>query len=212
MVATSEQAYLAGVTLSPREIHLHLNIAGRNIDNANDLVRQVAALFCREDLAEYEPTHTPGKALSAILQSATDVQWKWGFGVVEYVFLAPRPFYHRTTETTVSGTDSVTINPLGSVPCRPIITHTMAADASALTIAADNTTIMRIRNPLGTDLQAGQVIAVDFASRLVEIGGTPAMTFVDYTASVWHPNITGQTTITLSDAGNTTVRWKDEWM
>lgn len=212
MVSASDQSYLAGVTLSPREIHLHLNIAGRNIDHANDLARRLAALFCREDLAEYEPSHTPGKALSVILKSATDVHWKWGFGVIEYVFLAPRPFYHSISETVITGGVTVRIEPMGSVLCRPVISHTMAADAQALTISAGGQTIMRIRNPLGTDLQAGQIIDVDFASRLVEIAGQPAMAFVDYTASTWHPRMIGATEITLSDAGDTTVRWRDEWM
>lgn len=212
MVSASDQAYLAGVTLSPREIHLHLNFAGRNTDHANDLARRVAQLFCREDLAEYEPSHTPGKALSVILVSATDVRWKWGFGVIEYVFQAPRPYYHSTSETVITGGDTILIEPMGSVPCRPIISHTMDADAQALTISAGGGTVMRIRNPLGTDLQAGQVINVDFGSRLVEIAGQPAMTFVDYTASTWHPRMLGATEILLSDAGDTTVRWRDEWM
>ena len=78
MVTASRQSYLAGVDVAPREVKLHLNFAGRSIDNANELAAKVAALFCRDQLAEYEPTHMPGKALNVVLQSASDPAWKWG--------------------------------------------------------------------------------------------------------------------------------------
>lgn len=217
MLATSRQSYLAGVDLSPREVHLHLNFAGRSIDNANELAAKAAALFCRDDLAEYEPTHMPGKALSVILQSASEPQWRWGFGVIEYTFSAPRPFFHSTSETVVNGGAQVYIEPRGSVPARPIITHRMATAAATLTISiSDGQTgaqpVMAIRNPLGTSLPAGLVVGVDFASRLCSINGIAANEYIDYTVSDWHPDIKGGTLITLSDSGDTTVRWRDEWM
>ena len=216
MVATSRQSYLAGVDLSPREVHLHLNFAGRSIDNANELAAKAAALFCRDDLAEYEPTHMPGKALSVILQSASEPQWRWGFGVIEYTFSAPRPFCHSTSETVVTGGAQVYIEPRGSVPVRPIITHRMATAAATLTISISDgqtpQTIMAIRNPLGASLPAGLVVDVDFASRLCSINGIAANEYIDYTVSDWHPDIRGGTLITLNDSGDTTVRWRDEWM
>lgn len=217
MVSAARQSYLAGVDLSPREIHLHLNFAGRSIDNANELAARVAALFCRDDLAEYEPTHMPGKALSVVLQSASDPEWHWGFGVIEYTFVAPRPFIHSISETVVGGNAQVYIEPRGSAPCSPIITHKMAASSPALTISISNgmdapAQIMGIRNPSGDNLPAGLVIGVDFASRALTINGDAAMQYVDYTVSDWHPDILGGTLITLSDAGETTVRWQDEWI
>lgn len=216
MLATSRQSYLAGVDLSPREVHLHLNFAGRSIDNANELAAKVAALFCREDLTEYEPSHMPGKALNVILQSASDPEWHWGFGVVEYTFVAPRPFIHSTSETVLIGGSQVYMEPRGSVPARPIITHRMATAAATLTIGISDgqtsQTIMAIRNPLGTSLPAGLVVGVDFASRLCSINGIAANEYVDYTLSDWHPDIRGGTLITLSDSGDTTIRWRDEWM
>lgn len=216
MLATSRQSYLAGVDLSPREVHLHLNFAGRSIDNANELAAKVAALFCREDLTEYEPSHMPGKALNVILQSASDPEWRWGFGVVEYTFVAPRPFIHSTSETVLIGGSQVYMEPRGSVPARPIITHRMATAAATLTIGISDgqtsQTIMAIRNPLGTSLPAGLVVGVDFASRLCSINGIAANEYVDYTLSDWHPDIRGGTLITLSDSGDTTIRWRDEWM
>lgn len=211
LLSTAQQSYLAGVQLSPREVHLHLNFAGRSLDNANAMSRQIAGLFCKNVLSEYEPTHMPGKALSVILQSASDPDWHWGFGVIEYVFAAPRPFYHSTAETVITGTNNIRIEPRGSVSCRPVISHTMAATSAALTITVNGTTVMRIRNPIGANLQAGQIINVDFVNRIVTISGEAAMDYVDYTASDWHPEILGATEIVLSDAGATTVRWVDEW-
>ena len=217
LVSGSRQSYLAGVDIAPREVHLHLNFAGRSIANANALAAKAAALFCREELSEYEPTHMPGKALSVILSAATDPEWHWGFGVIEYTFTAPRPYFHSTSETVVSGGAQVYIEPRGSVPARPVITHQMAESAAALTLSvcdgiASPQTVMRIRNPLGTALPAGLVISVDFGSRLCTINGTAANEYIDYTVSEWHPVILGGTLITLSDGGDTTVRWRDEWM
>lgn len=37
LVSGSRQSYLAGVDIAPREVHLHLNFAGRSIANANQL-------------------------------------------------------------------------------------------------------------------------------------------------------------------------------
>lgn len=217
LLSAARQSYLAGVDISPREVHLHLNFAGRSIDNAIELAARVASLFCKDSLSEYEPTHMPGKALSVILQSASDPEWKWGFGVIEYTFIAPRPYFHSTSETIVIGDDRVYIEPRGSVPCEPVIKHTMAASAGSLVITISSGSsapaqIMAIRNPAGTALTAGQVIVVDFANRLVTINGDVAMLYVDYTSSTWHPDIRGGTLITLSDSGETTVRWRDEWM
>lgn len=212
LVSSQTQAYLAGVNLSPREVHLHLNFAGRNIDNANELARRAAALFARTDLSEYEPSHMPGKALSVILESASDPEWHWGFGVIEYIFKAPRPFYHSTAETIVIGGRSVYIEPRGSVPCAPEIMHTMEAEADALEITAGGATIMRIRDPYGGKLSAGFKITVDFANRKVSIGNESAMDYVDYTVSDWHPYIIGGALIGTGDAGETKVRWRDEWM
>lgn len=212
MATTSEQSYLAGVDILPREIHLYLNFAGKSHEHANSLARRVAALFCTSELGEYEPTHHPGKALSVVLQSASEMEWKWGFGTIEYVFIAPRPYYHSTSETVIIGEDSINIEPQSSVPVRPMITHTMIAAANALEISVGGSIVMRIRNPLGTQLQAGQVIKVDFSNRLVSIGSDVAMAYVDYTSSDWHPKILGATTIEINDAGPTEVRWRDEWM
>ena len=211
-VSSQRQTYLNGVKIREREIHLHLNFAGRNMEHANELARLAAGLFCTGEPGEYEPTHMPGLALTAILESASDPEWHWGFGVIEYVFKAPRPYYHSTAETVLTGTSAISMVPRGTVPCCPVVIHTMSAAANALEITINNTTVMRIRNPLGTQLAAGQKIFVDFANRLVTVNNEPAMDYVDYTASDWHPDISGAAVIGLSDSGATTVRWRDEWM
>ena len=212
LVSTARQSFLGGVNLDPRDVHLHLNFAGRSIENANELSRLAARLFCTDYEAEYEPTHMPGLALSVILESASAPEWHWGFGVIEYTFKAPRPFYHSVAETVLNGTDSIYMDPHGSVPCRPVIRHVMAAAANALVISVGANPVMRIRNPLGMQLPIGLVAEVDFTRRLLNINGLPAMTYVDYTASDWAPNIIGSTVLQISDEGQTMVRWRDEWM
>ena len=217
MVGTSRQSYLAGVDISPREVRLHLNVAGRSHANANELAQRVAAWLCRTELAEYEPTHMPGKALSVILQSASDPEWHWGFGVIEYAFVAPRPYLHSVSETVAVGDAHVYIEPRGTVPCAPTIEHRLAADTEVLTISVSSggsaaSQVMAIRDPYGNPLPAGIHVSVDFARRLLQINGAAALQYIDYTASDWHPEITGGTLITISDAGDTTVRWRDEWM
>lgn len=217
LLATSRQSYLSGVNLSPREVHLHLNFAGRSIDNANDLASKVAALFCREELSEYEPTHMPGKALSVILEDASEPEWHWGFGVIEYTFVAPRPFIHSTSETVITGGRQVYIEPRGSVPVRPILTHRMAAAAESLSVSisdgqSGSQLIMLIRNPSGAALPAGLIVTIDFTKRLCSINNVAANEYIDYTVSDWHPEIIGGTLITLTDTGDTTARWHDEWM
>ena len=211
-VSSQTQTYLSGVKIREREIHLHLNFAGRNKEHANELARLAAGLFCTGQPGEYEPTHMQGLALTAILSGASDPEWHWGFGVIEYTFKAPRPYFHSSAETILTGTNVVRMTTRGTVPCCPIISHTMAADANNLEITLNNSVIMRIRNPLGTQLTAGQKITVDFLKRLVTVNNNPAMDYVDYTASEWHPDIIGSAIIGLSDSGSTTVRWRDEWM
>lgn len=212
LVNTGRQAYLSGVKTREREIHLHLNFAGKNKSHANELARIAAGLFCTDEPGEYEPSHMQGMALTAILESASDPEWHWGFGVIEYVFKAPRPYFHATAETILTGTSTVRMSPRGTVPCCPVVSHVMAAAANALEITLNSATVMRIRNPAGTQLAAGVKVTVDFANRLVTINNDTAMNFVDYTASDWHPDITGAAVIGLSDAGSTTVRWRDEWI
>ena len=178
MIDSSRQAYLSGVKTREREIHLHLNFAGKTKAHANELARMVAGLFVTEEPGEYEPSHMPGLAFTAILESASDPEWHWGFGVIEYVFKAPRPYYHATAETILTGTSTVRMMPRGTVPCCPVVSHTMAEASGALEITVDNTVVMRIRNPLGTQLAAGQkawtVAANDVVATVLSRGrGTP---------------------------------------
>lgn len=211
MMDSERQMYFSGTKIREREIHLHLNFAGKNNAHANELARLAAGLFCTDQPGEYEPSHMPGMALTAILESASDPEWHWGFGVIEYVFKAPRPYFHATAETILTGTNSIRMMPRGTVPCNPTVGHTLAAASNALEITVDGVTVMRIRNPLGTQLAAGQIISVDFANRIVTVNNEPAMDYVDYTASNWHPDITGAVVIGLNDSGATNVRWRDEW-
>lgn len=67
------------------------------------------------------------------------MEWRWGFGVIEYTFIAPRPFSHSVAQTVVGTTgNNIRIEPRGDVPVRPVLRHTMAAAADALTYSIDD--------------------------------------------------------------------------
>lgn len=212
-VQTASGSLVAGVDLQEREIRLFLNFAGSSHENANLMASRIASVFCTDTPGEYEPTHMPGRAFSAILREAGEMEWRWGFGTVEYIFVAPRPFSHSLAETVVqtSGTD-IRIEPRGDVPARPVLKHTLAESAEALTFSLDGSVFFRLRDPSGNALPAGLVATVDFENRKVQINNNTLMTYVDYTASSWHPPILGGTRIVCSDAGATEARWRDEWM
>lgn len=214
LLETGNGALLGGVDLREREIHLFLNFKAQTIDKANELASDVAALFCTDTPQEYEPNHMPGRAFTAILRDASQMEWKWGTGVIEYTFSALRPFSHSTTETVVNTTGTtISLSPSGDVPLRPVITHTMSAAASALVYSLGGNVFFKVRNPLGTDLPQGAVVVVDFENRLVTVGGNVSMPYVDYTVSDWHPDLVGSSiSITCSDSGATEVRYRDEWM
>lgn len=198
--------------LQDRNIKITMNVAGRSHSNANELVRLWNDIVCTGEPGELEPTHMPGLAFSAVLESAGDLEWQWGFGTIEYNFMALRPFAHSVAETVVSFSGgSGRIEPRGTVPIRPAITHVMASAAAALTVSLDGTQFFRLR-PVSGNFAAGTKLCIDFANRLVSQAGSPAMTLVDYTVSNWHPVIKKGSLIALSDTGQTEVRWYDEWM
>lgn len=212
-VATGHGPLIAGVDLREREIRLTLNYAGRSHEHACELASAVAALFATEEPGEYEPGKMPGRAFSAILREAGDMEWHWGFGTVEYTFVAPRPYSHSLSETVVSASGgAIRIEPRGTVPARPVLKHVLAAATDALTYSVGGSAFFRLRDPSGNDLPAGLVSVVDLENRKVTINGITLMTYVDYTESDWHPLILGGTTIVCSDGGDTEARWRDEWM
>lgn len=209
---TAGGALFGGIDLGARQIKIVMNIAGQSHDHANELVMLLNGHFCTGEPAELEPTHWPGKAFTAILESAGDLEWRWGYGTVEYVFSAPRPFAHSIDEMNVLFSGSALIAPSGTLPILPKITHTMSAAAAALVISHDNTPFFRVR-PTAGSFSAGETITIDFSNRLVTRVGEAAMNLVDYTASTWHPDIRTACLLSVSDAaGETEVRWRDEWM
>lgn len=209
---TSNGPLYVGTDLQRREIKITMNFAGRSHQNANALAMELNRFFCTDEPGELEPTHMPGLAFTAILVSAGDLEWKWGFGTVDYVFAAMRPYIHSQAETVVSFIGSSRhIEPRGSVPILPVIKHTMSVAASQLALSLDAQQFFRLR-PLSGTIAAGTSLAIDFGRRLVTMGGEPSMLLVDYTASSWHPEIKKGTLLSVSDAGATEVRWRDEWM
>lgn len=213
LIATQGGALLSGVDLQEREIHLFLNFAGKSHEHANELASRVAAAFCTDTPAEYEPSHWNGRAFTAILREAGKLEWRFGFGTVEYTFVAPRPFAHALTETVAQTTGNyIRIETRGDVPARPVIKHTFSGEQAALQYEIRGVPFFRLRNPNGTHFLPGAVAEIDFESRKVTFNGDTAMAYVDYTVSDWHPNILGGTNIYSNDGGATEVRWRDEWM
>lgn len=216
VLQASAQAYYTGQDIKPRSIRLRLNFAGRSRTDAYDLTRQTAALFCTDEPKLYIPSHETARGYDAILESASEPDWRWGFGVIEYIFTCPRPYMRSTAPITATGADSIELDTPGTVPIRPVITHQMAEDAAELVISVGDTsprTIMRLRDPAGEDLQAGAVYVIDYTRRLVTLNGQAANMYVDYTASTWQPEIMpGTAEISLSDAGATSVEVIPEWL
>ena len=211
-LSTSNGSIYAGEDLKPRTIRVTVNFAGSSHENANELVRELNRHFCTGTIGELEPTHMPGMAFSVVLVGASDLEWKWGFGTIDYEFQALRPYMHSVVETVVSFSGSRRIEPRGSVPIRPHITHSMAEAAAQLTISQDGVAFFRLR-PLTGTFSSGTKLMIDFENRLVRSGTEAAMELVDYTVSDWHPNIKKGSLITISDTGGQTeVRWRDEWM
>lgn len=212
MLDTAGGALYGGIDLGARQIKIVMNIAGRNHDHANELVTLLNGRFCTDEPAELEPTHWPGKAFTAILESAGDLEWRWGYGTVEYTFSAPRPYAHSVDERHIRFSGSTLITPTGTIPMLPKITHTMSAAASALAISCDSVPFFRVRPATG-GFSAGETITIDFSKRLVTRADVATMSLVDYTASTWHPDIRAACLLSVSDAaGDTEVRWRDEWM
>lgn len=210
-LSTSHGAIFSGLDLQARQITVRMNIAGKNHDDANALVAALNDLFCTEEPAELEPTHMPGRAFSAILESAGDLEWRWGFGTVEYIFSAPRPFLHSTDWQVARFTGSVMIKPAGTVPILPVIKHVMAAQATELTVGLNRTPFFRLRPTTGS-FEAGETLEIDFLNRLVIRANETAMNLVDYAASTWHPDIKAVCALSVSGTGQTEMRWRDEWM
>lgn len=197
--------------LQAREITVQMNFAGTSHEHANKLVSMWNEVVCTGEPGELEPTHMPGLAFTAVLESAGEMSWRWGFGTIDYKFQALRPFAHSTAETVLQFSGSVRADPRGTVPVRPVIKHEMAAEAEELVLTLGGLPFFRLRPLTGTFPQ-GAVLRVDFENRLVTLNGDNAMPLVDYTASTWHPEIKSGAVITMSDAGPSEMRWRDEWM
>lgn len=204
-------AGFAGLNYEPRTFTARVNIASFTRRGGWELSRRLAAWACTDEPRELCPTHTPGKAFTAILDSASDVQLVRGFGVVEYRFTIPRPFYHSTVENVAVINGGGRINARGNVPARLIIAHRMAQGAPALTFSHNGAPFIRLRRMDGGNIPAGVVLRVDMENKLIQYNGDAALDMIDYTVTNWHAPITGAAEITASDAGRTEIRWRDEW-
>ena len=205
-------AGFTGFTLEPRTFLARINIASFSRVGGWELAQRLAAWACTDEPCELVPTNTPGRAFTAILESASDLQLVRGFGVVEYRFAIPRPFYHSVAENVVTMPSGGRILAVGNVPARLSIAHRMAQNAPALTVCHDGAPFLRLRKPDGEDIPAGATLSIDMAKKLVRMNGETALDMVDYTATDWREPIRGATEITLSDKGQTEIRWRDEWM
>lgn len=210
MLSGMNGGILYGVSNKPRQIRLIMNFAGVTHEHANDLARRWAEVVCTDEAKEYEPTHMPGRAFTAILDSAGELEWKWGYGTVEYVFTAPRPYLHSLDETVVRFTGARAIDPKGTVEVQPKIEHVFDSTAEDLRLFIDGKLQFLVK-PKAGNFAKGEKVTIDFENRLIMRNSDVAIQMIDYTASTWHPKIKCGSVVSMSDNGQTEVRWRDEW-
>lgn len=201
---------LAGTSYKRGVYIARVNIAGRSADEAWR-VRQMLAEWATssgEKTGMLEPTHWPGRAYDAIVESISDPEFKRGFATVTVTFVLPRPVAYSVRYRHASGHGSASMQVLGSAGCKPIIKKTITAAQSGASFALDGASFFKLNGSLAV----GDVIEIDTKAGSVTINGQHAETRVDYTASRWRPGF-GQGAHKITSAGgDLEVRWRDEWM
>lgn len=211
MLSLNGGAGYVGMTYEPRPFTARINIGAWTRPGCWELAQRLSDWACTDEPCELEPTHAPGRAFTAILDSASDLQNVRGFAVIDYHFTIPRPFYHSIVENVVVMPGGGRIHFRGNVPAQLSITHRMAKAAQALTISHNGTPFVRLRRQDGENIPAGVTLRVDMANKLIQYNGEADQDLVDYTAMNWRQRICGAADISVSDEGHTEIRWRDEW-
>lgn len=209
-VETRDGALVANVSVGQDEAIIRINIAGRTYDEAMAARLALAewAGSSRNQTAELEPTHAPGKAYSAILRRITEIENR--FATVDVVFLIPRPYLHSTTVRQVSGTGAaMTYTIGGSAKAQPAFELVLSAAAEGLIMLADN----RMMLAMSGMLNANDAVVYNPHTGALTINGVHAeerLLYADIDFNItFYP---GAHTLQVSAPGTMTARWRDEWL
>ncbi len=198
---------IAGIENTARTYTVRINIAAKSRSKAWYVAQRLAAWACTNEPKELIPTRAPCRAYTAILESASSPEFSFGFGVVEFRFLIPRPFSHSVTETMLNLPGGGAINTCGDLPARLSVKQTLAGAASSWELKHNGKTFVRLVNAF----QAGNIIRIDMTNRSVHLNSLHAEALVDFSITDWNEAILGATKITSSDTGPMEIRWRDEW-
>lgn len=204
--------WLGGVEDERGEYRVEINIAGKNKDEAMK-IRALLAKWARSSghkTARIEPSHWHGKAYDGIVERIPEPTFRFGFGVMEIVFLLPDARAYETAASSSTGTGgSMAMTIGGGEPCAPVITQTMSKDADVLEWQLDGA-VFFVADKGG--LKAGQIVEVDFANGSMTVDGEHAEAWMDYTRTNWAPGFEpGKHEVTSSDDGMMSARWHNRW-
>lgn len=201
----------AGTTMERGEYEVRINIAGKSMAEAWRVRAMIAewAMGGSEGLCELEPTHWPGVAYDAIIESLSPPEIVFGFAKVTAIFALPRPVAHEIIVSRAAGSGSAVMQIGGSLAPRPAIRQTIKASRTGLTLSLDDKPFFVVQGAL----KAGQEVEIDTQDGSITIDGAQAQARIDYTATTWAPGFTpGRHTLTSSDAGAIETRWHNVWM
>ena len=203
---------LGGVEDERGEYIVRLNIAGKNKEEAVK-IRALIAKWARSSghkTARIEPSKWHGMAYDGIVERIPEPEFKFGFGVMEVVFLLPDArAYEIAASSAQGGAGTMSMKIGGGEPCAPVITQTISKRTTELIWQLDGAAFFVVSNG---QIEAGQIVEADFSEGSVKVDGIHAENCVDYTRTKWRPGFEpGAHTITSSDNGTMSARWHNRW-
>ena len=209
-VETGSGELVAHVNMAQENATIRVNIAARTYDEAMEarLALTEWAASSRNQTAELEPTHLPGKAYAAILDRITPLENR--FTTVDVVFLLPRPVLHnvaqRRAETT--GTE-LTFATGGTASTQAVIRAVISQAAQEVRMEMDGCLFFAI----GGGVNTGQTVEYNMRTGATTIDGVHAENRILY-ADI-DPDIEllpGKHTLRSSVPGTLQARWHNEWL
>jgi predicted phage tail component-like protein len=206
MVQLWRGAGYAGFTYGPRDIMVSVNIGSRTRPKALEVARRLVGWAASDSPCPLVLNHEPDKFYLAVCSACTPKTLRNTFLVLDFAFTAPDPRAFTMEERSASLEETFIIE--GTAWTYPIITHTLAAQASGVRYTLDNGQYVEL---VGT-LPTGSVIQIDHAARTVRVSNLLRPALLDYVHSRWFELSPGEHTITASVPGVATVTWRDTWL
>ena len=201
----------AAVRTGRGEYQARINIACRSIDDAWEARARLAqwAKGSGDGVGELEPTHWPGKAYEAVLESISPPEFHFGFAEVDVVFTLPRPYAHDTYISRAIGSGRAEMAVGGNGTVSPTIQQTIQTARTGLHWTMDGGDLLTLTG----ELAEGAVVEMDTQTGSLTIDGLHAESLIDYTASRWRPGFTpGVHQLASNDGGQLVASWRNEWM